>query len=709
MERIRLKVSPRRSFGRPLDDTSLRTRLTTDYTERNQDGLAHPITRETLEYLPFPTHLPLSPEASPSSSRLSLQDEQPLDGSDEQPLDGSDEQPLDDSDEGYGGSDIEMERDANTSRTSRKRRRDSFTWQDPEPLDPYRASYLPLLPPTTPIDLQEQDLATSDPSFRPDEPLPLSLTSESDSAQIERELTARRTNRTQLDPYTSAPIAYASSALRYAHTAPGSGTGFKSLRPSTDSPRPIPSLIPSTLPSLIKAYGAAKQAARDPPQSMSARSYRATLADIVVHTTGHPTPFILASNTLQIPGSGKSHERALPRGNPFVPSFPVYASSGEPVNEGGGGGNERTAKRSRLYPTDRSHVVHQETYPPGLAMNLPPSSRHSDHSRPCLMNTLLTEFPGHPDPARETYAFPRSSWLKPSLLRSSTRIAPPPALRVDSTRAAEEGLKEGDLALYGEPVRAPGQPDLEGKAARRARDRKKFKDKGSLGVPKIRFTINDASNGTTTMTTTTGPLDAITPTTEAVQEEKDEILLRATWPIAEDRGDWQTRLELPQEDAKETGNLIAYGWGRRPISVTASTPIDPESTTERLSGVFRYPKSEETRSIGPTERTVEDYITPASARRGSSIVPPESPGDGASTPAVPRFKFKIKTPVSEYPPSPSATLIRAPPGSMPPPITPSPGQESRGEPITPAHPSYHRTPSIKLKLPGRAPSSTPDA
>lgn len=629
-----------------------------------------------------------------------------------------------DEDEGYGGSEDEMIVEstprATTSRvrgdddseagdikvnplTVKGKRKRSFTWPEEEPDDPYDAAYLPPLPgkhhkglATNHDDANHEPIETrtllTSPALTPLDPEP-------DSATVERELTNRRANRTQLDPYTSAPIPYASSALRYAHHAPGVGTGF---RDRSSGPRlPIKPLIPDTLGALVKAYNSAKIAAKDPPNSMSARSYRATVADIISHTTGHPSPFILAAGTHQIPGSSKDHTGTVPKGTLFVPSYPVYASTGEPVNAE----HERDNRRPEVYPTSRLGVKVEETYPPTLALSLQPSPRHFDPSRPSLLQTILTEFPGHADPKREKYPFPRSSWLKPSLLANSTRIAPPTALRVDSARAVEEGLNEGDLALYGEPVRAPGQPDPEGKAAKRARDKKKLKEKGLVGVPKIRFTINEPSTATSMLGG-----EAIGPDGQPIgmdrAEEKDEIVLRATWPISEDRGDWQTQLELPDEDAKSTGNLIAYGWGKRPLSVSSSTPVEPDSIGQRLGGIVKHPKIEAPIFAPPNRAESQHYDPPPPIRRQSSSSFSASQTVHEAPPPVPKFKFKIKTPVSETPPLPGTP--RAPPGSMLPPMTPTPGQESRGDPIagTQTSSAYSRAPSIKLKLPSRANTQT---
>ena len=681
------------------------------FVERTRDGLSPQRVLEQYEYVPIPTSPTVSASASPSSSRG-----KPLE-SEEQASSDHDvaERMQTDEDEGYGGSEDEMDRSprATGSRVLEQKIKDTseipedsdviggkqkrpFEWMRDEPDDPYDAAYLPPLPGKKRKTSSSHDDLVSDSQLAlPSTSTPARLSPEPDSATVERELTSRRANRTQLDPYTSAPIPYASSALRYAHHAPGVGTGFKNR---SSGPRlPVRPLIPDTLQSLVKTYQAAKNAAKDPPQSVSARSYRATVADIVSHTTGHPAPFMLAAGTHQVPGSSKDHTGTIPRGSPYVPSYPVYASSGLPVNTD----HEKDKKLPEVYPTSRLSIKTEETYPPTLALSLQPSPRHFDPSRPALLETVLTEFPGHHDPSRETYPFPRSSWLKPSLVSTHTRITPPTALRVDAARAAEEGLNEGDLALYGEPVRAPGQPDPEGKAAKRAREKKKLKEKGLVGVPKIRFTINESAPNA-------GDVNMIGPDGQLIGgdkvEEKEEILLRATWPISEERGDWQTRLELPEEDASSTGNLIAYGWGRRPLSVTSGTPMEPDSVGQRLGGIVKHPKIE-TPSYGPVVKTENGHASQASQIRRASSTASSHAGITNETPIQPprSLKLKIKTPMSEGPPSTPGSG-RAPPGSMLPPMTPTPGQEHRDDSTvngSQASSAFGRTTSIKLKLPSR--------
>lgn len=624
-----------------------------------------------------------------------------------------------DEDEGYGGSEDETDRspratsskagDTKPGSSARSefdvdviggKRKRLPEWMGDEPDDPHDAAYLPPLPGKKRKKSSERDNPDDDQLLAlPSTTSPTRLSPEPDSATVERELTNRRANRTQLDPYTSAPIPYASSALRYAHHAPGVGTGFKSR--SSGPPIPARPLIPDTLQSLVKAYHSAKIAAKDPPQSVSARSYRATVADIISHTTGHPAPFMLASGTHQVPGSSKDHTGTIPRGSPYVPSYPVYASSGLPVNIE----HEKDNKRPEIYPATRLSIKTEETYPPTLALSLQPSPRHSNPAQPTLLETVLTEFPGHPDPSRETYPFPRSSWLKPSLISSHKRVAPPTALRVDAARAAEEGLNEGDLALYGEPVRAPGQPDPEGKAAKRARDKKKLKEKGLVGVPKIRFTINESVVGNASSGDMIGPDGQVIG--DKV-EEKEEILLRATWPISEERGDWQTGLELPEEDSKDTGNLIAYGWGQRPLSVSSGTPMEPDSIGQRLGGIVRHPKID-IPTYGAISRADSGQISQATPIRrppSATFSHASTPIDNSTNPSR-SIRFKVKTPSTEAPPSTPGSG-RAPPGSMLPPMTPTPGHEQRGGSASSSQASsaFARPASIKLKLPLRPNSQT---
>ena len=185
--------------------------------------------------------------------------------------------------------------------------------------------------------------------------------------------------------------------------------------------------------------------------------------------------------------------------------------------------------------------------------------------------------------------------------------------------------------------------------------------------------------------------------------------MRATWPISEERGDWQTRLELPEENATNTGNLIAYGWGQRPLSVSSSTPMEPDFIGQRLGGIVKHPKIEMPNygSLSKTDSGHGGQATPV--RRASSTVSSHAstPSDATIHPSR-SIKFKLKTPISEVPP-PTPGSSRAPPGSMPPPMTSTPGQEQRGDASfsSQASSASHIRPTfIKLKLPSRPNSHT---
>lgn len=630
--------------------------------------------------------------------------------------------------------------------------------------DPYEAPYLPPLP------HRKARRLSATPSFPPSSPEAVQAMDIDDgpshdmglteAAAVEQELTSRRANRSLLDAYISLPISYNSSALKYSHHAPGVGTGFNDRSAQhhdnhrgQGATRPP---VPDTLNNLIKAYHFAKLEARDPAQSKSARSYRATLADIISHTTNHPAPYLLASGTNQIPGGiGDGGGGGVPKGCRITPAYALYANNQQPVNAA----NEKDSTKPQVYPTRRLGVTTQQTLPPTLALSIAPLPVTTDPTRPALLQTLLTEFPGHQDPNRETFAFPRSSWLKPTLLRQFTHIDPPVALPSGSGGG---GPDDPGVVLYGEGVRAPGQADLggDGKAAKRARNRllgKSSEPGGGAGndgetvIPKIKFTLNKTP-ATAAETTATDVQDG----SLAALKDKPEIILRATWPLPEDR-DWQTPLDLPHDQkAAVEQNMIAYGQGKRPVAFTSEGGHFDMNEEIRPSEVF-YPQAE-----ASTSRSALSNLPGPSMRRSMSVTSNvvQSPGESSSVPAavisahdmppppLPKFKLKVKTnnamPIPESPvpvstPSPQPQLHQPLPSFVPNdspmqtsdrptdvkassamspamPLAPSTDQENhdnsqpRERANVDSEPSSVRAgpakPTIKLKL-TRKPSSTP--
>jgi hypothetical protein len=345
-----------------------------------------------------------------------------------------------------------------------------------------------------------------------DEPTPNGNRMHSASAAID---SARRT---ALEIYTSGAIPYEQSTLSIAYDV-SHLTAMEWRKPRAT----VPPILPSVVPSLVKAYHAAKVDVLKAPPSKSSRSFKIAAADALSATVGHPMLHSLAGTTHQVPGLVNAG--ATPRGNPFVPSYPIWAKTELPVNEA----HERDKKEKAVYPVK---PLPRESAPlgPTVALNLVPSPAMFNPRHPELLRTLITEMAGHPLVDQSS----RSGWLRPSALRQFTTIQPPEALKVDAATAAESGgeLKAGMPYLYGDAVRAPGQlgsMDAKIRAAK-AKDRKlKASQRAAEGTRKLKISFAGASVPKAEAESLAEQLDA----EEALLKDQDEILLRATWPIME--------------------------------------------------------------------------------------------------------------------------------------------------------------------------------
>ncbi|KAJ9090678.1 hypothetical protein QFC20_007856 [Naganishia adeliensis] len=456
-----------------------------------------------------------------------------------------------------------------------------------------------------------------------DEPIPRTNTSAAiiDSAR-----------RTALEIYTSGAIPYEQSTLSIAYDV-SHLTAMEWRKPRTT----VPPTLPSVVPSLVKAYQAAKVDVLKAPPSKSSRSFKIAAADALSATVGHPLLHSLAGTTHQVPGLASTG--ATLRGNPFVPSYPIWAKTELPVNEA----HERDKKEKEVYPVK---PLPRETAPlgPTVALNLVPSPAMFNPRHPELLRTLITEMAGHPLVDQST----RSGWLRPSALREFTTLQPPEALKVDAAAAAGSGgeLQVGQPYLYGDAVRAPGQlGSMDAKIrAVKAKDRKlKAAQKAADGTRKLKISFAGASVAKNEAESLVEQLEA----EEQLLKDQDEILLRATWPIDEERGDFATLMEPlePQGNKK----IIASGIGKRlsdilppaPPQPTTNGGYPPDGNSSRPSGphlVFKYKRPGEVTPIDESPPPPSASLDPTPADREAQQQ--QSLSENRS------LKFKLKLPTA---------------------------------------------------------------
>lgn len=462
-----------------------------------------------------------------------------------------------------------------------------------------------------------------------DEPMEMHRQENGTSAAID---SARRT---ALEIYTSGAIPYEQSTLSIAYDV-SHLTAMEWRKPRGT----VPPLLPSAVSSLIKAYAASKEANRNPQPSKSSRSFKIAAADALSATVGHPLLHSLAGTTHQVPGLASGSGSATPKGNPFVPSYPIWAKTELPVNEA----HERDRKEKEVYPVK---PLPRESAPLGstVALNLSPSPAMFNPRHPDLLRTLITEMAGHPFVEQPS----RSGWLRPSALRQFTTLQPPDALKVDVATAAESGgeLRAGMPYLYGDAVRAPGQlgsMDAKIRAAK-AKDRKlKASQKAADGSRKLKISFAGASVARTEAEALAEHLEA----EEALLRDQDEIMLRATWPVmSEDRGDWQTLMEppptrtttTPTED-EQNKRIIASGIGKRlsDILPPSQSGGDAAAATERKL-VFKWKRPGEITPISESPPTpaepLAEVVDVDEELREAPVVPENRTG----------LKFKFKLPV----------------------------------------------------------------
>jgi hypothetical protein len=448
----------------------------------------------------------------------------------------------------------------------------------------YDAPFLPPLPGKAKQD-HRMDEETWDDDEEGDEPIHRTNTSAAiiDSAR-----------RTALEIYTSGAIPYEQSTLSIAYDV-SHLTAMEWRKPRST----VPPTLPSVVPSLVKAYQAAKVDVLKAPPSKSSRSFKIAAADALSATVGHPLLHSLAGTTHQVPGLASSS--ATLRGNPFVPSYPIWAKTELPVNEA----HERDKKEKEVYPVK---PLPRETAPlgPTVALNLVPSPAMFNPRHPELLRTLITEMAGHPLVDQST----RSGWLRPSALRQFTTLQPPEALKVDAAAAAESNgeLQVGQPYLYGDAVRAPGQlGSMDAKIrAVKAKDRKlKAAQKAADGTRKLKLSFAGASVAKNEAESLVEQLEA----EEQLLKDQDEILLRATWPIDEERGDFATLMEPPGAEGNK--KIIASGTGKRLSDILPPAPPpttngdhSPGDTSLRPSGPHLVFKIKRPGEVTPIDESV---------------------------------------------------------------------------------------------------------
>ncbi|KAJ9107123.1 hypothetical protein QFC19_002783, partial [Naganishia cerealis] len=390
------------------------------------------------------------------------------------------------------------------------------------------------------------------------------------------------------------------------------------------------------------AYHAAKSEVLKAPPSKSSRSFKIAAADVVTATVGHPLLHVLAGTTNQVPGTASGSGTATPRGNPFVPSYPIWAKTGLPVNEA----HERDRREKEVYPV-KPLAKTSAPLPPTMALNVTPSPAIFNPHRPELLRTLITEMAGHPLIEHSS----RSGWLRPSALRQFTTIQPPDALKVDAATAAADRdgeLRVGMPYLYGDAVRAPGQlgsMDAKMRAAR-AKDRRLKASAKVEGSRKLKLSFSGgaaATNAAAKSDVNNGLSAEQIEAEEALLKDRDEIMLRATWPtMDESRGDWQELMEpvhTPLSDQQPPPpKILAFGTGYRLSDILPPAPT-PAHTSDHDG------KSSPATAVG-MEMT-------RSTSRSSGVDRPSVGGAAAS--ADRKLVFRIKrpgevTPISESPP-----------------------------------------------------------
>ena len=491
--------------------------------------------------------------------------------------------------------------------------------------------YLPPLPDK--IKHEPRDAIHHPDDEQEDEPMEMHREENGTSAAID---SARRT---ALEIYTSGAIPYEQSTLAIAYDV-SHLTAMKWRKPRGQPP----ALLPSAVSSLVKAHKASVEAAADPPPSKSSRSFKIAAADALSATVGHPLLYALAGTTHQVPGLASGSGGATPRGNPFVPSYPIWAKTELPVNEA----HERDKKEKEVYPVKS---LPRESAPlgPTVALNLMPSPAMFNPRQPELLRTLITEMAGHPFVEQPS----RSGWLRPSALRQFTELQPPEAIKVDAATAAESGgeLHAGMPYLYGDAVRAPGQlgsMDAKIRAAK-AKDRKsKAAQQAADGTArKLKISFAGASVARNEAEALAEQLEA----EEALLRDQDEIMLRATWPVmSEERGDWQTLMEPPPPpmitttptEEQPSKRIIASGIGKRLSDILPPPPPPPDAAAAGMKRklVFKRP--------GEVTPASESPPTPAVPLLGRDS-PAGAHGDGEPREVAdsrPGLKFKLKLPMA---------------------------------------------------------------
>lgn len=503
----------------------------------------------------------------------------------------------------------------------RKLAEDGWTVEQEEDSAIYDAPFLPPLPGKTRED-HRMDEDTWEDEEEGEEPIHRTNTSAAiiDSAR-----------RTALEIYTSGAIPYEQSTLSIAYDV-SHLTAMEWRKPRST----VPPSLPPVVPSLVKAYQAAKVDVLKAPPSKSSRSFKIAAADALSATVGHPLLHSLAGTTHQVPGLASTG--ATLRGNPFVPSYPIWAKTELPVNEA----HERDKKEKEVYPVK---PLPTESAPlgPTVALNLVPSPAMFNPRHPELLRTLITEMAGHPLVDQSS----RSGWLRPSALRQFTTLQPPEALKVDAAAAAESGgeLQVGQPYLYGDAVRAPGQlGSMDAKIrAVKAKDRKlKAAQKAADGTRKLKLSFAGASVAKNEADSLVEQLEA----EEQLLKDQDEILLRATWPIDEERGDFATLLEPPEVEGNK--KIIASGIGKRLSDILPPMPAptsngnhSPGDNPSRPSGpqlVFKYKRPGDTTPIDEFVPLPTASVDTAPAERAEQ--PQQNVSENRS------FKFKLKLPTT---------------------------------------------------------------
>ncbi|KAJ9119285.1 hypothetical protein QFC24_005756 [Naganishia onofrii] len=457
----------------------------------------------------------------------------------------------------------------------------------------YDEPYLPPLPDELTMEPSSPEKMETDQTLRRrrmphsshTQPPPLPTIMAEEPALIVESATTRRT---PLEIYTSGAIPYDRSTLAIAYDV----SHLTALSWRQRRSAPPPPLVPSVVPSLVKAYHAAKQEVMKAPASKSSRSFKNSAADVISGTVGHPLLHVLAGTTHQVPGLASGSGGATPRGNPFTPSYPIWSKTGLPVNEA----HERDRKEKEVYPVKplaRSTAPMAAT----MALNLTPSPAIFPPHRPELLRTLITEMAGHPRVDHSS----RSGWLRPSALHAFTTLQPPDAIKVDAATAAAD--KEGELRvgmpyLYGDAVRAPGQlgsMDAKVRAAR-AKDRKLKASQKVEGSRKLKLSFSGGAAAAATNSNAAkseAEILAEVEAEEALLRDRDEIMLRATWPtMDESRGDWQELMEpvtMTEDHQPPPAKIIAFGTGKRlsdiHLSSRASSPV-PASAQAQAPAVY---------------------------------------------------------------------------------------------------------------------------